>query len=408
MVSAQILEMPQPPERVLSPERPLRVLLDARKLEHGGIGTYTRNLVAGLLSQSAVELTLIVNSQSSIKYEWARWVEFIEDRAKPYSIAEMLALPRRVDFSRFDLYHTPHYTLPYGIPIPSVVTIHDLIHIYFPERPFYPWIAKRLIRSAIRRASKVLTVSQATRADLLNFLGNDLSLGGKISVIPNAIDPFFIKRVSEHMQNPAEYLASRFGLQGKYFLCVASNSKPHKGLPDLLNAFSELERRRSSGELRADPRKRKIHKALTDLKLVVVGAGSQGLLESPELRGSVYVFGMVSAEDLAYLYAGAQALVVPSLSEGFCLPVLEAQIFGTRVVTRPVPAILELLTERDTSCRDFSVGALSDAMVGFFEQGAVSGFQPSAAAALRTREGYLVQDIGRAALQSYQQALADR
>jgi glycosyltransferase involved in cell wall biosynthesis len=74
------------------------------------------------------------------------------------------------------------------------------------------------------------------------------------------------------------------------------------------------------------------------------------------------VLGKVSAEELDYLYAGATGVVISSLAEGFCLPALEAQAHGTRVIARPVPAIQELASSNDCIARDLSVGALAHAI----------------------------------------------
>ena len=110
----------------------IRVLFDARKLGHGGIGVYAENLIGGLYAQPEVDLSLIVRTgffeESGVdQYGWLKVLPYVEDTARSYSLDELLSFGRRINFSEFDVYHCPHYTLPYRIPIPTVITVHDLI-----------------------------------------------------------------------------------------------------------------------------------------------------------------------------------------------------------------------------------------------------------------------------------------
>lgn len=335
------------------------LLLDARKLLHGGIGAYTRNLISGLLETGTVEITLIGALDEIERFPWSSKVEVIEDKTPPYSFDEYILLPRRLNYTKYHLFHSPHYTLPFGLKIPTVITIHDLIHIYHPQRAYYPLVAGRLIRSALKRASKVLTVSEAVRRDLERFTKNDQRILSKIAVIPNALDPYFLETPLE-----PDYLTSRLRINVPYFLSVVSQLKPHKGLDALLTSYALLKKTLlETGESYTMPA------GLGDVKLVVVGHGTEKLVEEPELlqkigelRG-IQILGGVSQEDLLHLYAGAQALVIPSVTEGFCLPVIEAQALGTPIITRPVPAVCEILTPRDLPASDFSESALCSAML---------------------------------------------
>ncbi len=327
---------------------PPRVLIDGRKLGDGGIGVYISNLVEGLVALGDVGVTVLSRRDRMSTLSCRDSIEWIFDGANPYSLDEYLLMPRRVDFSRYDIFHAPHYSLPFRIPIPTVVTIHDLIHIKHPERFFYPFIARPLIGSAVTRASAVIAVSRDTRDQVIS---ETRVLASKVRYIPNAIAPFLsIPETSTHDQGciaPTE----------AYFLAVISNTKPHKGVEDLLNAYrSFIERHQRVRRMERPP----------TLKLVGFGAERvvrEGLFQST-LAGltGVEILGAVDAKSLRSLYQGASALVVPSIAEGFCLPALEAQSVGTPVVCRPVPAIEELLTERDIIADDLSVRALEMAL----------------------------------------------
>ncbi|MGI6525023.1 MAG: glycosyltransferase family 4 protein [Bdellovibrionota bacterium] len=344
-----------------------RVLLDARKIWDGGIGVYTQNLITGLSEVAEIELSILVpskicNSAEFATYPWLDRVKVVVEDAKPYSLEEMFKLGKRITSDKYDLYHSPHYTLPLGIKIPTVVTIHDLIHIKHPEKVYYPFIATPLIVSALKRSSRVLTVSQSTLNDLKRLCPLP-SVTRKLRLAPNAINPAFLAEC----KNPNEYLGNKFKLTSPYFLSVFSTLKPHKGINDLLQAFLALKKRSNAiGGAYA--------KACNDFKLVLVGQGMESLpsmdtlLEQVGGAKDVFVLGAVSTEDLLNLYSGATALVVPSLAEGFGLPVIEAQAQGTPVISRPIPSVLELLSKHDIACADFSKDALEAGLTTFIER----------------------------------------
>jgi glycosyltransferase involved in cell wall biosynthesis len=222
--------------------------------------------------------------------------------------------------------------LPFGLTIPTVVTIHDLIHIYHPEHFYYPYIASKLITSALRRATRILTVSHAS-AEQINKFSNNL-YADKLRVAPNAVDPYFAETITG--QSPEIF--------GRYFFSNISTDKPHKGISDLIEAFRKLK----TGNALA-----------SEMRLVIAGQGTSSIkVNDPD----IFVLGEVPKDRLRRLYREALAVVVPSVLEGSSLPSLEAQASGRVVISRPVPAIFELLTPRDLVARDFTVEALTEVM----------------------------------------------
>lgn len=342
------------------PQRSLRVLIDARKLNHGGIGVYLDNLITSLIALGSPSVAVLADPAIVKSFEWVDSVEVIEERSKLYSLDELIRLPKRVNFASFDIYHTPHYLLPYGIPIPCVVTIHDLIHILHPERWYYPIVATPLLKSALKRAKLILTVSQASCDEILRFCGNDALIRAKLKIVSNTLDTEFLKSSGENT-----VLKRPTSISGDYFLAVISAHKPHKGVQDLLLAFKELCARA------------KISKRLGSegtLKLALVGQGVERVLTDKRLghilatMPMVRLIGQVEKKELISLYRGALALLTPSLVEGFSLPVLEAHAVGTPVIARPVPAVLEQLSSSDIVCEDFTIEALTAAMEMFLER----------------------------------------
>lgn len=327
---------------------PLRIVIDGRKLGDGGIGVYIDNLVRGLLEVGGAEVTLIARREGRERAEYASDVRWLLEDAATYSVDEMLFMARRLNLTRFDVFHAPHYTLPFGISIPTVVTIHDLIHVHHPERFYYPWIARPLIRSAVRRADAVIAVSQQTRRAVLDLCG---AVESKVVHVPNGIPSF----LGDAPINPVA--GRRYCELAPFFLAVFSTLKPHKGFLDLMEAYRSYRAVDTWSE-----------KGSRCPRLVLAGYGTEEILNSSELLSlvsdteGVHVAGPVSRDELALLYRKATALVVPSLLEGFCLPALEAQACGTPVVCRPVPALQELLIESDVAAKDFSVASLAVAM----------------------------------------------
>lgn len=347
MINSSALAKPPIPDAFSA--RRVTALIDARKILDGGIGIYIQNLVRGLLALGETRVWLLGDPDSISDFNWSNEVKVIPCRVSSYSAKELFAIGRLVSSTGADLFHEPHFTLPFRVSIPSIVTIHDLIHITHPEKWHYPIAAKLLVGSALSRASSVLTVSRASATELARRFPECTS---KLSVIPNVIDEELSSSLSPSHNDPS----SRF--DGPYFLCVLSNLKPHKGFEDLLSAFSKFKASPSG--------------MLSKVKLVLAGQGSADIAASatrhPNRFKDTITLGTVTKSELRDLYKGSKGVIVPSLAEGFCLPALEARSAGARIICRPVPAIQELITDYDIMARDFSV----DALYAAISQAAVS------------------------------------
>jgi glycosyltransferase involved in cell wall biosynthesis len=198
-------------------------------------------------------------------------------------------------------------------------TLADLIHF-------------QRTRLALRRARRILSVSQATGRDLQRLFGVPHD---KIEVTYNALDP---RLAATPPPADQERTLSRYDISSPYLL-YAGNVKPHKNLPRLIEAFALVK-----DELRAHPR-------YAELKLLIIG---DELTQHPQLRRTVIqsriqqdvrFLGFVDAATLNIFYARAAAFVFPSLHEGFGLPPLEAMAHGTPVVSSNVSALPEVLGE---------------------------------------------------------------
>lgn len=314
-----------PASRTVTPARPLKIILDGRKLGDGGIGSHIATLLRGFQSRSDVRCTLLVRGREQLRECSLEHDDVLVVSAAPYSLQEYFSLSRRLNFDGVDLFHEPHYTLPFGLPVVTVATVHDLIHLTHPPRWFHPLLGRPLIRSALQRADAIVTVSQAVAQEIRRSFAA-IQLEGRLHVVPNAL-PDDIATFAERVRHDS------------YLLAVISTAKPHKGLEELLNAFASLRRRHPKIALR------------------VVGRGC-AIGEGD----GVSLLGHISRHDLLEQYRNALALVIPSRAEGFGIPMLEAKAFGVPAIIRPVPALRELVTDGDVVCTNFSTEALAAAM----------------------------------------------
>jgi hypothetical protein len=170
-----------------------------------------------------------------------------------YSIREQMHVPWVLRRERIDVFHAPHYVLPPPCRCRSVVTIHDCIHLMFPQylpnRPRTPTPALDVARRAPRRSTVILTVSEASKRDILRFFNVPPE---KIVVIYNAIDErFWVPPAEEDIARVRE----RYQLDHPFVLYVG-NIKPHKNLERLIEAFAQLRRDRVRRAEAADHRRR--------------------------------------------------------------------------------------------------------------------------------------------------------
>jgi glycosyltransferase involved in cell wall biosynthesis len=260
-----------------------RIALDARITRQlsAGMQTYVRELTARLPAE-APDLEFVTFREGA-NFGWA----------------EHVRLPLAVRAARPALTHFMSQYTPLVMPRPYIVTIHDLIHLLFPQHfkrkvgPYY----QTIVRSVASRAARVITDDARTVDDLRRLLAIPPE---KVRVVPLGAQDIFMKP-------PAPPRAER-----RYFL-YSGNHREHKDLATLVAAWRALPEDEA-------------------VDLLITGADDIGASGFATQHRRVVALGDLPAVDLAGYYAGAVALVHPALREGFGLPMLEAMAAGCPVI----------------------------------------------------------------------------
>jgi len=326
----------------------VRVAIDTRKLHDFGIGTYVSNLVRGLAQLNQDDEYTLICHPSDVDFVKTLGANFRAwpDRSGNYSVAEQGTIPWDVWRTTPDVFHAPHYVLPPFTPGRAVVTIHDCIHLrfpqYLPNRLAHVY-ARVFLKSAARKAARVITVSEASKRDIIELLHTPAA---KVEVVYNGFD----ERLATPSAEDAARVRARFQLDAPFVL-YAGNIKPHKNVDRLIEAFAALRQR-----------------GLDTVKLLIIGddiskySNLRRLVHRHQLHQQVRFLGFVSTDTLAALYRLAQVFVFPSLYEGFGLPPLEAMANGTPVITSNVSSLPEVVGDAALLIDPLDERSIADAM----------------------------------------------
>lgn len=306
----------------------MRIVLDLRIFgpQYGGLGRYNQQLLLNLAKLDHTNQYIILikklsseNLDLPVNFSWKlcpyHW----------YSLQEQIFLPLILKKLKPDVVHFPHFNVPIFYRGKFIVTIHDLIMTKFPSIRTstlnrFVFIFKRLayqltISLAIKRADKIIAVSQFTAEDIKTYFHLNQNQAEKIKVVYEGLTP--IKDAQEINDD----------LPDKFFLYVG-NAYPHKNLAFLIETFQEF--------LKNHP----------DFYLVLVGTHNYFYQKLEKLVAKHVIFaGFVSDKKLAAYYRQSQAYIFPSLYEGFGLPPLEALAHHTPVLSSSASCLPEILAD---------------------------------------------------------------
>ncbi|HEY4229389.1 MAG TPA: glycosyltransferase family 1 protein, partial [Thermoanaerobaculia bacterium] len=253
--------------------------------------------------------------------------EIVAEDSPGYSLSELTRFAWRLMRDRLDLFHATHYVVPPLYRTRAVVTIHDIIHVLYPQ--FLPnraalLYARVMIGRALRRADRIITVSFNSKRDLVDYFGISPA---RIDVIYNGVAKRFREDVTPEEK---DRVATKYGLPRPYLLFLGGE-KPHKNVRNVLRAFAEASRESALP-----------HALVLAGPMPANKSRVEALIEGLDLSTRVSRPGIVPEEDLPGLFGGSEAFLYPTLYEGFGLPVVEAMACGVPVLTSSTSALQEI------------------------------------------------------------------
>ncbi len=310
----------------------MRIGVDARLLYHqpAGISRYTHHLLQAMAALNDSDQFVLFQHRKA-RQPLVRQSNFrrVSLFAPVHTRLEQYMLPVELFGYALDLLHSPDFIPPLHSPVRSVITVHDLAFLHWPNfltktsAAYYGQIDR-----AVQHARHIIVPSEHTKHDLIGQLG---APDEKVSVIYEAADPAFGPLPMHEAQ---EHVVAKFKIPRSYILFVGT-VEPRKNVNGLLQAYRILRDRYN----------------MTTTGLVI--AGSQGwlyeetmeLVSRLKLNGSTHFLGRVSDQDLHRLYVGARCHIHPAHYEGFGLPPLEAMACGTPTIVSNVSSLPEVVQD---------------------------------------------------------------
>lgn len=230
-----------------------------------------------------------------------------------------------------DIFHT-QYIAPFWLPknIKLVLTIHDISFNFFPQyiKKSDLFFLKTLLPRSIKRAEKIITVSQNEREKIINFYKIPPE---KVDFAYNGVD--YEKFAKEFSKEEKEGIRQKYNLPQKFLLYVGT-FQPRKNIPTLIKAFNIFSKKHNQ----------------KNLKLVLAGNKKarnfdkriDKMIERYQLQGKIIFPGWIDEEDKPILLQSAQCFVFPSLYEGFGIPIVEAMAAGIPVISSNASCLPEV------------------------------------------------------------------
>ena len=241
---------------------------------------------------------------------------------------EQVTVPRCAQRLGADLLLVPYWAAPLWQPTPTVVTVHDLIPLLLPSyRGGLPGrLYTRLVSNTARRCSAVLTVSEASRRDIIDHLGLPEQRVFSVHHGPNSEDGEEAREAGDPNLPRHRQVARKYSLPERYFLYLG-------GFDVRKNVLGIVRAYRRYLDLGGDPAVQLVLAGKLPPADTAFFPDPQRLVNQLDLTDQVCFIGWVGEEDKAPLYAGATAFLFPSSYEGFGMMLLEAMAAGTPVIT---------------------------------------------------------------------------
>jgi glycosyltransferase involved in cell wall biosynthesis len=316
----------------------MKIGFDAKRAFHNfrGLGNYSRTLIESLVKYYPEHHYSLYTPSFKDDYaiSWQNRFKQLDVITPPKvfnkatsSIWRSFLLSKQIQADGVDLYHGLSHELPSGIKksgIPSVVTIHDLIYLRFPE--YFPWIDRqvydRKFRYATESADIVIAICNQTKNDLIHYFGVPEE---KIRIVYQSCHPNFYTRYDDEQ---CQKVLEKWNISDHYILYVGA-LEPRKNALTLVKAFSRI-------------------KDLIPHNLVLVGSPDKDYLKKIKkaivdggVTDRVIFPGFISNEEMPLIYQKADAFIYPAEFEGWGIPVVEALFSEVPVITSKTSCLPE-------------------------------------------------------------------
>lgn len=298
----------------------MKIGIDGRLWNESGVGRYIRNLVLGIdEKKSDHEFTVFLNQQAYDKIEFKnKNVKKTVSNARWHTLSEQWYFKEEIERHNVDLMHFTYFSYPVFYRRPFVITIHDLILDHYPTGvasslpfPFYKlkhFGYRQITKSAVKNAKRIIAPTFATKNEIVSHYSADAK---SIEVIYEGFD------------SSLKHIGTT-NLVSKNYILYVGNAYPHKNLEKLFRAFELVSEERN-------------------IELVIIGREDFFYKKLKEkIPKGLHILHSIDDSQLFDYYTNAALFIMPSLMEGFGLPLLEAMHLSCPVVASDIPALREI------------------------------------------------------------------
>ena len=333
-------------------KKPYRIGIDARLYFQTGVGVYIRNFLHYLQLQApdTIDIYIYVLTQDARNITFTN-PHFIkrEVTAKWHSFAEQLVFCNDLMKDNLDLMHFTYFSYPVLYRRPFIATIHDVTPLLFKTGKastlpsvlydFKYEVFKFVLSQQVKNAKAIITPTESVKHQLVEIYGKQYQ--NRISVLYEGVNyEFFNVQANDGLKK----------IFTRPFFLYVGNFYPHKNVDRLITAFHKLGR--------------------GDIDLVLAGpdnyfaARIRQYIQQYHIN-NIHLYHQARSEDLVFLYKNSKALINPSLSEGFGLPIVESLYCRTPVIASDIPVFKELMGDEYISFDPMDVESIKSALASF-------------------------------------------